>query len=291
MKRSSPCYLSCSGVMYPAFIKSGFTILRCSQCGLFVLEADTNYDEFLEMYYSQGYFMGDDAKFGYANYLAEEEMLRRNAVTYLTRIKQLAPEGSLLDVGCAAGYLMDEADKLGYTVSGIDTSAYITNLATSQIQSKIQTVPLHKTSFSRDSFDVVTMFDLIEHLNDPRTDLTLIASSIKPSGLLVIGTGDTGSLYARIFGKHNHFFAPPHHYFFFSRKTITELLKQSGFKVIKIESMGKWLTIPYVARVAKHFTIPFFASFMNSQLVKLFFFKKGIYLYFGDSMVVYAQKV
>ncbi len=291
MKRLDACYLSCGGYFQIGFVKNGFTILHCDTCGLYTLETDQDYDQFLEKYYREGYFMGKDEKFGYADYLSEEPMVRKNAAHYLEKIYQITDHGALLDVGCAAGFFMDEALKKGYSVSGIDTSAYITGLASSHLKDKIQTTPLHKANFPANSFDVVLMFDLIEHLSDPKKDLIKLSESIKKGGLLVIGTGDVGSLYAQILGTHNHFFAPPHHYFFLSRKTVTELLKQSGYQVIKIESMGKWLTYPYIARVAKHFNIPFFERFMNSKIMMKLFGTRWLYLYFGDNMIVYAKKI
>ncbi|MDQ3098955.1 MAG: class I SAM-dependent methyltransferase [bacterium] len=291
MRRFDSCYLHCGGLAQPSFVKNGFTILKCSDCNLYTLETDQDYDEFLEKYYREGYFMGKDEKFGYADYLSEEPMVRKNASHYLHKIRELQPAGKLLDVGCAAGFFMDEALSLGYDVTGIDTSEFITKLAPEHLQSKIQTVPLHLATFPASDFDIVIMFDLIEHLADPRNDLTQLATAVKSKGLLVVGTGDVGSFYAHVLGSHNHFFAPPHHYFFFSRKTMTELLKQAGFEVIKIESVGKWLTFPYIARVAKHFNLPFFDIFMNSRIMRRLFNNKWFYLYFGDNMVVYARKI
>ncbi len=291
MKHLDYCYLRCGGVFIRKFTKNGFGIVQCNGCHLFALETDVNYDAFLAEYYKEGYFMGKDEKFGYANYLAEEPMVRKNADHYLTNIRQLQPAGTLLDVGCAAGFFMDEAQKQGYDVWGIDTSEFITKLAPAHLQSRIQTTPLHKAQFGNKEFDVVIMFDLIEHLSDPIHDLTQLAKSVKKNGLVVIGTGDVGSWYAKLLGTHNHFFAPPHHYFFFSRKTITELLKQSGYEVIKIQSMGKWLTFPYIARVAKHFNIPFFERIMNSRIMMKIFKDRWFYLFFGDNMIVYARKI
>ncbi len=211
MKRLDPCYLDCGGYFHFAFSKNQFNILKCNNCNLHVLETDQNYDEFLTQYYREGYFKGKDDKFGYADYILEEPMVRKNARGYLGSINKLKSEGSLLDVGCAAGFFMDEARKMGYSVQGIDTSEYIVSLAKDDIREKIRCVPLHKANFSFDQFDIVIMFDLIEHLSDPRNDLKMLGTAVKKNGLLVIGNGDIGSLYAKILGKHNHFFDPPHH--------------------------------------------------------------------------------
>jgi SAM-dependent methyltransferase len=284
------CYLKCGGNEDFSFKKNDYNILKCSRCGLYRLETSDEYDDFLKKYYSEGYFKSGDDKFGYADYLAEESMVKKNMRSYLNDLKEIKNSGELLDVGCASGFLLEEAKCLGYEVSGIDTSEYIVSRARDDIRESITCSALHEAKFESDKFDVITMFDLIEHLSDPLTDLKKVSEWLNPEGILVIGTGDVESLYSKLLGHHNHFFAPPHHLFFFSRKTITKLLEQSGLKVVSIRAKGKWLTIPYVARVAKHFDFRWMEIILNSKLFLSIFGKLWIYLFFGDNMVVWAKK-
>ncbi len=273
-----------------AFDKHGYSIIRCPRCGLYATWFDKSYDQFLADYYDEGYFVGIDDKYGYSDYFAEEKMIRKNNASYLRGLKRFCSSGNLLDVGCAAGFLMDESEKVGFKSYGIDTSPFITAHADKNLQNRIQTSSLHRGKFEDSFFDVVTMFDLVEHLNDPVRDLKKIRTVMKDTGVLMISTGDVGSLYARLLGKHNHFFAPPHHFFYFSRETITEMLRQSGFEVVRIESRGKWLSYPYITRVARHFSLPLLEKFLGSAFMKRMLYERSLYLYFGDNMIVYAKK-
>jgi len=284
------CYLLCGGQFLPSFKKNNYQILKCDSCGLYVLETDSSYDAFLKEYYSEGYFKGKEGKFGYADYLSEERMVKKNMHGYLDSLKSVKPNGLLLDVGCASGFLLEEAQLLGYSISGIDTSEYIVDMAKPEIRNHIICSPLHNANLKDESFDVITMFDLIEHLADPKKDLEKINKWLKNDGVLMIGTGDVGSFYAKMLGKHNHYFAPPHHLFFFSRKSIRELLSQVGMEVISIKPKGKWLTVPYIARVAKHFDIEWMDKFLNSNFFQNLFGNMWIYLFFGDNMVILAKK-
>lgn len=290
-QRNHNCYLLCGGTYVPAFIKNGYTIIKCTSCGLYSLETYDDYDKFIKEFYTAGYFdASEEDKVGYADYSKEEPLIRKNARAYLKRINKLKPSGKLLDVGCAEGFSTDEARRMGYDVWGIDVSSYAVNQAKKLLGDRVTAVPLHEARFEDNTFDVVIMFDIIEHLVDPRTDLQGINQALKPNGLLVLCTGDVESLYARIVKTHYHFFAPPFHLHFFSVKTITMLLKQSGFKIIKIEKRGKWFSFPYAIRVLQNMNLPLWQRIFQSSTIKQIVDRWSFYFFAGDNMVVYAKK-
>ena len=105
-----------------AFMKNGYPIHRCATCEV-VFSSRPPGGEKLEELYSAEYFTEGGA--GYPDYIADERTHRRQARSYLKKIEKLGmPPGRLLDVGCAAGFFLDEARQAGWEVSGCELSEY-----------------------------------------------------------------------------------------------------------------------------------------------------------------------
>ena len=94
------------------------------------------------------------------------------------------------------------------------------------------------------------MWDVLEHVTDPEADIRIIARLLRPGGVIAINTPDSGSLYARVMGKEWHLLVPPEHLHLFSERSITALLRRSGFSVEKVSKIGKSFTLEYVAQTA-----------------------------------------
>jgi 2-polyprenyl-3-methyl-5-hydroxy-6-metoxy-1,4-benzoquinol methylase len=149
---------------------------------------------------------------------------------------------------------------------------------------------LKREMFARNTFDVVAMFDVIEHLRNAFTTIEIIHDILTPQGMLILTTMDSKSLVSRLLGKRlEDFRRTREHLLFFSRETITKILKQYGFEVIKIKSN------PYTFELGillERLTI--YNNFIFRTMKQLFDFLKmskiNIHTNFGTKMVVYALK-
>jgi hypothetical protein len=92
------------------------------------------------------------------------------------------------------------------------------------------------------TFDAVVMLDVIEHLDRPAEMLRLLASLIRPNGVIMISTGDWSSAVARVMGRRWRLMTPPQHLFFFSRRTLAAMLERTGFDVLV--SQHPWKIVP-----------------------------------------------
>ncbi len=205
----------------------GIGVVRCPDCKLiFVPEID---DRIIEEFYSAGYFTGSGEETGYGDYLQDESNLRGNARTILKVINKYKGAAGLrlLDIGCAHGFLLDEARKLGYEVFGLEMSEEGWRYATENLGLKVFKGTLSTVEFERDSFDVICLVGTIEHLKDPRHELKMIYSLLKDRGLLVITTIDTRGLLPLYHIK------PPEHLFYFSHGNLRQLLRSTGFEVLR----------------------------------------------------------
>ena len=96
-------------------------------------------------------------------------------------------------------------------------------------------------------FAVAVLLDVIEHLSEPTDMLSRIHRELAPGGLVVISTGDWGSLVSRAFGSHWRLMTPPQHLFFFSHKTLPLMLERLGFRVVELTHPGKRVPVGLIA--------------------------------------------
>jgi SAM-dependent methyltransferase len=93
-----------------------------------------------------------------------------------------------------------------------------------------------------EKLDVIVMLDVIEHLPDPRGTLALLSRHLNPGGIVVITTGDFGSVAARLCGRHWRLMTPPQHLWFFGRESIVRLAASLGLKVERVDH--PWKIVP-----------------------------------------------
>ena len=150
-----------------------------------------------------------------------------------------ANRGRLLDVGCSAGSFLLAARDRGWDVHGIDISPAAVDHALDVLGLGATLATLEDAPFPHESFDVITLFECIEHLPHPTRALLSASRLLRPDGLLVITTPNidgfvprsTYQLLARTIGAWEHP-TPPHHLYQFSRRTLTALLRKTGFEVL-----------------------------------------------------------
>ncbi len=272
--------------------KNGFEIHRCPSCGLCQTKLEEDYESFVKRYYSRGYFEGEENKVAYVDYEGDGYLIKKNLQKYLQKILQFKTSGKLLDVGCAYGYFLEHAKRAGFDVYGVEPSEHAAGRAQERLGKKSVTCStLSDAGYKAGSFDVITMLDVFEHLGDPDHDIREAFRLLAPDGILLIATGDTDSLLAKIQKDRWTFYIPPQHLFFFNRPTLTTFLHNHGFVPAMWFSIGKWLSLRYVVHLA--------ATTGKSALARMLYpFIKAtplaripLYIPAHDNMVVIAQKV
>jgi len=233
---SRPCVLCGADAAAPFFEKNGFQLVRCTACGLVAVSDPSDPDE-LERFYSfvEGYgveSVGDPAEIARLERLAEHHVKQLSAF--------VAPPGRLLDVGCAAGFFLAAAQRIGWEVDGIDINRDSVELARARVTRRVWRARIEEAELGAGEYDVVTMWDLLEHVTDPRRALEIVRRTLRPAGHVAVSTPNLSGLFprlswpvARLTGYWTHP-EPPAHLFQFSEATLTALLERSGFELLGV---------------------------------------------------------
>lgn len=162
-------------------------------------------------------------------YLNSKKQRLRTAEISVQEILRFKESGNLLEIGCSTGHFLDVASK-HFKVEGIELSEWAYKEALKR--HKVYNMPLSELNLQK-KFDVITLFEVIEHVTDPSKELDLIFDLLKPGGLLVISTPDIDGWLPRLMGKKWWQFMGMH-LCYFSKATCKLLLEKKGFKILKI---------------------------------------------------------
>jgi 2-polyprenyl-3-methyl-5-hydroxy-6-metoxy-1,4-benzoquinol methylase len=187
--------------------------------------------ELAAFYNNPAYYEQSDL--GYADYLGEEAALRAQARRRLATINALHPgKGRLLDMGCAAGFFLAEARKDGWSVAGTELSGQMREYAEERLGLR---VVAEVAELGGERFDVVTMWEVIEHLPAPLEALRELHSTLAPGGLVCLSTPNTAHLQAQRQPEDWWEFKPPAHLTYFTPETLSRLVEEAGYAVARLD--------------------------------------------------------
>lgn len=175
----------------------------------------------------------------------------------ITKDNSIKPSRDIkvLDVGCAGGAFPKAAFDLGFSVTGVEPSLWLCDQAKKLYRLDIRPGILQDQEFEDNSFDIITLWDVIEHLTAPEEVLCEIKRILKDDGLLVINYPDYASFARKFFRSKWPFFLNVH-LFYFTPKTISQLLSKCGFEVLSVRSYWQSLSMKYVFnRASQQFSI------------------------------------
>jgi cyclopropane fatty-acyl-phospholipid synthase-like methyltransferase len=179
--------------------------------------------------------------------LYQEEASARE-LTFARSLRQLqrlaAPPGRLLDVGCYTGVFMKLAVLEGWTVTGVELSAWAAAIARRNGHGQVHSLALDEACLEPGSFDVITLWDVIEHLSHPAAMLKNVHKLLKPGGIVAVSTHLVDSFAARLLGGRYPFFMDMH-LVHFSRPTLHRMLTECGFEVLACRRHFRVLRLGY----------------------------------------------
>ncbi len=201
---------------------------ECCKCGSIYLDPRPTPAKMADFYPQdyQPYTVGVHAENFLNRFFRLYGLRKRNKI-----IAKYIKHGVLLDVGCATGdFLAELAAQEGWLVVGVETSAPAVKYAKEQVGLDVLVSTLNQASFPDESFDVLTMWDVLEHVYDPCTVLDEVARLLRPGGIFVVNHPNLDSLDRRLFGRFWAGFELPRHLYLFPTKLLEDLMGQRGFQ-------------------------------------------------------------
>lgn len=170
----------------------------------------------------------------------------RAAKSQLGLIKKHKNGTTLLDIGCGEGFFLFNASKAGYTTKGIEISQYAAEYAGREFGLDVEVKPFEELQYPENYFDVVTLWQVLEHVPHPIVVLREVHRILKPEGLLVTSTPDIESIMAKIF-RRKWWSLRRLHINQFTAKTLTDMLKRAGFNNVFSTNYKEYISISMLA--------------------------------------------
>jgi 2-polyprenyl-3-methyl-5-hydroxy-6-metoxy-1,4-benzoquinol methylase len=173
----------------------------------------------------------------------------QTAALYLNKISKYISKGSMLDIGCSTGANVAKALELGWKVSGMDINTAAISTAQSYIPRALFYQSLEDPGLTKEKFNLITLFDVIEHIEDLHIFIDQVNSLLASQGLLFILTPDAESFSAKYMkNQWPHLFSE--HISLFSRKNLILFLEQHNFRVLETGFAWKYVSLEGIYRHA-----------------------------------------
>lgn len=253
-------------------------VVKCSNCGLIFISPRPVQKLVLE-----GYEKASGAE--YVSQAAGRIETFRSAVRLLE--KSAFPKGKpkkprVLDVGSAAGFFLKAAKDEGWDAFGIEPNVWMVKWGNKQYGVNAKAGTLEKAGFKKDFFDVVTLWDVLEHVPDPKKTLKEVHGVLKKGGVVAINFPNIGSTLAKLTGR-KWWFLTSVHLYYFTPHTLSKMLESAGFETVLVKRHYQKLNLGYMLEWHKKQTLASGKSAkIHDALISIL---KGLRLY--DRKIVY----
>ncbi len=260
-------------------------VAKCLDCGLVYLDVFHDGVSINEMY--ADYDLGRNFYFDNVDLEMNE-----NIDSYLRRCRQYNGSSEeklrLLDIGCGVGILLARAKRGGFLCEGVEICDPLARATEERVDCKVHRAFLRDADLSDHSFDVITMYDLIEHLPEPLTEIQRAHQLLRHGGILFVLTPNNDALMRRVakwaYHLSLHGLQKPmrtlyysHHLSYFDRESLNGLLRRSGFEIMHTETRNQELSRLSLSK-------------MERQAVRVLFHISKRFQSLGGKLLVWARK-
>jgi len=245
--------------------KQLFTIVECAGCGFRFVNPRPPAGELGKYYKSDNYISHSGTRKGFINkiyLLARQFTLARK----YNIVQALKPMGSILDIGCGSGELLKLFQKKGWKAIGIEPDELVRKTAISSYALDIHEEKYLK-KMTQGSFDIITMWHVLEHVPDLNDRVNEIKRLLKDDGILIVAVPNSNSGDAIIYEEHWAAYDVPRHLWHFTKNSIAKLFQKHGMVIAKILPMK--LDAFYVSMLSEKYKrgkINYFAAAKNGLL-------------------------
>jgi len=250
-------------------------VVKCKKCGLIYITPRIK-DELI----IKGYSGGSDETF-----VSQAKGREMTFAKSMKLIDEYYPsKGKILDIGTAGGSFLYAAKNDGWDVYGVEPNKWMADWGRKHYGINIKPGTIFDHHFPDNSFDVVTLWDVLEHVPDPSKLLTEINRILKKDGILVVNYPDIGSWIARLLRRKWMFLLSVHLYYFTPR-TVRKILEKKHFKVLKIKPHFQSLALGYLAFRTKAYS-KFIGTIGEKVVKKIGWNNRQASYWIGQTLVI-----
>lgn len=205
--------------------------------------------------------------------------------------------GRLLDIGCATGVFLNGMRRLGWSTQGVEPSAYAANYARSRFGLEVYEGLVEDAGLPAASFDAITLWDVLEHVHEPRPVLDELARLLRPGGVLVMSLPNPDSLEARLLGPSWLGWDLPRHLNIYRPTQLRVHLARHGMPVERIRSFTAGYSVLVMSLERKLRAVgygPALLRLLNSPparlLSRLYYSGPADWFNLSSIMVVFARR-
>ena len=226
------CLVCASPEREPLWPAHGIMLLRCLRCGHAYFERMPR--DLGEVYQGESYLqLSKSAALSNVDYRVQRFGAERLAL--IRQFQPFRPGQTLLDIGCGTGWFLQVAKQADYQVFGFEFSAALARFTAASVgctvfESDLAEIP--------SQFDVITLFDVIEHVPHPAQTFARVRSLLKHDGIALVFCPNFDSLAIRATGAASNLVMPTRHLSYFSRSSVHKLCELSGMKLLWFRTAG-----------------------------------------------------
>lgn len=273
------------------FIKNGFNLVKCSFCGLVYVNNPPSEAELQKLY---SFDVGYHAEFQYDDSQCKKHFDHLGIADHHYKlVRKYKEQGRLLDIGCSAGFFLKVARDNGWETYGLEMSKDTAELARKRYGHEVISGTLHENTYKPKYFDVITMWDVLEHVENPIKTMSIVNRILKDDGIVVLSTPNIDGLFPKAsygISKIINYWPhpePPYHLFQFSKDSISKLLMLTGFDLL--ETGDERYSIKYVFGSLKDITKSIKKFLYSAVFIPIILI--GPIIHSGDLITVIAKKV
>ena len=230
--QSSPCP-GCGGAVFepvPDTTVGAHHLARCTGCGHVVTRPEPRESELAALYGDEYY--GPEHRRFKGPLEGVTTLFRRWRGWYIAR--RLRP-GTVIDIGCGRGLLLDELRRRGWTVLGTELSDEAAQYAREVLGLPMKVGEFHTLDLPPASADLVIMWQTFEHMREPHAVLRRVYEVLRPGGTAIVSVPNRESWQARVTGPSWHHLDVPRHLHHYGESTLRRMLERHGLRVVRVE--------------------------------------------------------
>lgn len=212
-----------------------FKILECKECGLLYTTPRPNKDEIGRYYKSEEYYSHQENKEGFIPKVYEKvkSVNLKNKYGIATEGKE---KGKALDIGCGVGDFLHTMEQHGWDCTGVEPSEDAKVIAKKRIKGQLLSSE-EQENLPDSSFDLITMWHVLEHVDDIRWQIQQLHRLCKPGGRIIIALPNYKSYDGQYYKAEWAAYDVPRHLNHFNKETLIKILEESGLRHVKTEKL------------------------------------------------------